>query len=69
MRITLHLLICDREAGLGYCCEWLFFRKYGRTAQIAERLGVSTRAVKYHKAAAKQGVCPGRENCMKKKVL
>jgi len=51
-RPTVKHLICD---GLGYCCEYGFFCLHRRTALIAARLGVSDRAVRYHKMAFKQG--------------
>lgn len=63
-RPTIHSLIVD---DLGYCCEFFFFSRYKQTAVIAARLGVTTRAVKYHKAAVRDGCekCPGAANCMK----
>lgn len=57
-------LICD---GLGYCCEWKFFSLYRRTAVIADRLGVTDRAVRNHKRAFREGKlkCLCEKNCMK----
>ncbi len=52
------------EEDLGYCCEWFFFQLYRRTAVVADRLGVTTRAVKYHKAACRNGKCSGKPNCL-----
>ena len=68
-RLTVNELICG-ENGLGYCCEWVFFMKYQQTGVIAERLGVTTRAVRYHRAPFRAGEldCEGRENCMKYKL-
>lgn len=65
-RLTVKMMI---EEDLGYCCEWAFFNLYRRTALIAARLGVTTRAVEYHKAAARDGclVCGGKANCLKTK--
>ena len=66
MHITVKALItAPPPSGLGYCCEWLFFQKFKRTGIIAERLGVTPRAVKYHKAEAKKGKCEGCTRCMK----
>ena len=68
-RLTVSLLICGRD-GLGYCCEWLFFTQFRKTSFIADRLGVTSRAVRIHKAAFRGGEleCEGRLNCMKYKV-
>jgi hypothetical protein len=65
-RITIHTLICDKEMGLGYCCEWIFFRLYKDTALIATRLGVTKRAVRYHKAADR--ACAASPACLKGRV-
>lgn len=63
-RLTIKMMI---EEDLGYCCEWAFFDLFKRTALIAARLGVTTRAVKYHKAAVREGckTCEGKPNCLK----
>ena len=61
---TLSHLITD---GLGYCCEAYFFSHFSNTALIAARLGVTTRAVRYHKAAGK--TCLNAVNCMKERKL
>lgn len=62
-RDSLHYLICT---SLGYCCEWKFFSLYHSTSLIAARLGVSPRAVRLHKAQARDGQlrCEGCPNCM-----
>ena len=62
-----HKLITE---GLGYCCEWFFFSRYGRTDLIALRLGVSKRLVQYARARARNGECSCEHapNCMKKFV-
>lgn len=67
-QITIRSLIC--EGGLGYCCPWFFFRRFGRTAVIADRLGVSDRAVRVAKARVAEGldVCEHRENCLHRRV-
>lgn len=62
-RPTIKILI---ETDLGYCCEWFFFSHFRQTALIADRLGVSTRAIKYHKEACRSTTCPGSPGCMKK---
>lgn len=44
---------------LGYCCEGRFFDLYPQTTLIAARLGVSERAIRKHRAAAKHcASCP-----------
>ena len=65
-RLTIHSMIVD---DLGYCCEAQFFRLYKQTALVAARLGVTTRAVKYHKARVVSGecTCENKANCMKGK--
>jgi len=71
-RQTLKLLICEAPPyGLGYCCEWAFFKLHKRTGLIAERLGVTDRAVRYHKMAFKDGdlKCPHSEKCLKGKLF
>lgn len=51
---------------LGYCCEWAFFCYHKKTAVIAARLGVTTRAVQKHKAATREcGQCEHRAKCLK----
>lgn len=54
--------------GLGYCCEWFFFSRYSNTDMIATRLGVTPRAVRYHKTALEEGElhCEQCSNCMKR---
>ena len=56
--------------GLGYCCEWAFFKTYKRTGRIADRLGVGDRAIRYHKRMFKDGElkCEGCTNCMKDRI-
>lgn len=40
------------------CCVFAFFiRQWGPTNEIAERLGVSERAVRYNKQQIKEGKC------------
>jgi hypothetical protein len=65
--VTVGTLITD---GLGYCCPWVFFRRFRSTAMIALRLGVSTGTVRTWKRAFKAGefTCTCRENCMKEKL-
>lgn len=70
-RVTVRELICD---GLGYCCEYAFFRMEKRTGLIAERLGVDARTVRYHKMAYKDGdlVCEkliAGEKCLKGRLF
>lgn len=65
-RQTFRLLITE---GLHYCCPWAFFKLYKRTALIAERLGLSTRAIRMQKARFKAGEfsCEDCANCLKRK--
>lgn len=67
-RETVHSLICD---GLGYCCEFAFFRLNKRTGLIAARLGVTDRAIRYHKAAFKAGEfrCKNAAKCLKGRLF
>ena len=53
--------------GLGYCCEWKFFSLFSNCETIADRLGVTARAVRKHKAAFQAGdlKCKDCKNCMK----
>jgi len=65
--LSVELLITE---GLGYCCAWVFFMRFKRTALIAARLGVTTRAVRYAKARFNSGEikCNNCANCMCKKL-
>lgn len=58
-------------SGLGYCCMWAFFSVYSSTQTIADRLGVSTRAVRKAKERIRSGryCCESRANCMKEKIV
>lgn len=53
------------RSGLGFCCLYAFFRCYKQTGKIADRLGVSDRAVRYKKADFKAGRlrCEHCDNC------
>ena len=55
---------------LGYCCPWFFFTHYRQTRVIADRLGVTPRAVRYAKAEVDDGMekCKGCEGCLHKKI-
>jgi hypothetical protein len=61
-------MICE---GLGYCCEYAFFRLHKRTGLIAARLGVEDRTVRYHKMAFKDGKlkCQHAEKCLKGRLF
>ena len=67
-RVTFKSLITE---GLGYCCEFGFFKCHRQTGLIAERLGVETRTVRYHKMAYVDGVtkCVNAEKCLKGKLF
>jgi hypothetical protein len=70
-QITIAALITEPPpSGLGYCCEWFFFSRYRQTALIAARLGVTPRAVRYHKEAwrACECSCEGKANCLRKRI-
>lgn len=55
---------------LGYCCPQFFFSRYTKTALIAARLGVSQRAVRYAREAAREEPprCEGCEKCLAKRI-
>lgn len=61
-------MICE---DLGYCCEAAFFTLYKGTEKVADRLGVSTRAIKYHKAKVRSGEvqCEHAPNCLARKGM
>ena len=65
--ITLRELICK---DLKYCCPYAFFCMFKKTALLAERLGVTPRAIRLHKSKWRNGeyVCEGQANCLKKKL-
>lgn len=67
-RPTVKHLITD---GLGYCCEYAFFRLFKQTWKIAARLGISDRAVRYHKRAFKDGEmhCEKCPRCLKGRLF
>jgi len=67
-RVTVKKLVVE---GLGYCCLYAFFKTYKRTGLIAARLGVSDRAIRYHKMAFKDNClsCEKRENCLKGRLF
>jgi hypothetical protein len=66
--VTVRSLIC--EGGLGYCCVWFFFQHYRNTELIADRLGVTSRAVRLAKAKVDSGdaICERRGNCMHARI-
>lgn len=65
MRQTVRHLITE---GLNYCCPWFFFRLYRRSSVIADRLGVTVRAVQKAKAEADLGECERCGKCMRQKL-
>ena len=69
-RITIKELVTSKN-GLGYCCLFCFFKCHKRTGMIAERLGVTDRAVRYHKMAFKDGNlhCEKQPGCLKGKLI
>ncbi len=70
-RPTTRILITEPPpSGLGYCCMWVFFRRFGRTSLIAARLGIAKRTIQVYAAGCRDGtfVCEGKPNCMKKRL-
>lgn len=58
--IRIHSLIT--AGGLNYCCEWMFFALYKNNRMVADRLGVSIRAVQEHRGKAAK--CTSEPRCM-----
>ena len=67
-RQTFKVLVCE---GLGYCCEYAFFKMFKQTGKIAARLGCEPRTVRYHKMAFKDGktICQKAEKCLKGRLF
>lgn len=65
---TIRSLIC--EGGLGYCCPWFFFQHYRNCEVIADRLGVTSRAIRLAKARVDSGdaICERHPNCMHARI-
>lgn len=67
-RYTFRVAVCE---GLGYCCEFAFF-KYGsrQTGMIAARLDLTDRCIRYNKAKmdSKEFICHKLANCLKEKM-
>lgn len=57
------------EEDLGYCCLEFFFTRFGKSGVIADRLGVTRRAVNVWELRVQNGecCCTNSPNCMKKK--
>jgi len=66
--ITVRSLIC--EEGLGYCCPWFFFQHYRHSETIAERLGVTSRAIRIAKARVDndEDKCEGKPGCLHTRI-
>lgn len=66
-RLTIPIMIVQ---DMGYCCPFFFFSHYRRTALIAARLGVSDRAVRYHKEELDAGrmVCAKAPGCLHARI-
>ena len=62
-RLTIRRMV---EEDLGYCCLELFLAYFPATRLVAARLGVTTRAVKYQRAATRESciTCLQRASCM-----
>jgi hypothetical protein len=56
---------------LKFCCIYAFFKLQKRTGAIADRLGMTDRTVRYHKARwrAKEYKCEGCPNCLKGRLF
>ena len=56
--------------GLGYCCEWFFWKRYTNAEMIASRLGVTVDTVRRHKLWFANGKfeCKGCEECLDKRL-
>lgn len=67
-RLTVRLMIVE---DLGYCCPKFFFETYKKTALIAARLGVSERAVRYARDAARDEplTCSTCKRCLREKLV
>ena len=67
-RPTVQSLICE---GLGYCCEYAFFRLHRQTGLIAARLGINPRTVRYHKQRFKEKEmkCENCAKCLKGRLF
>lgn len=66
-RPTVNHLVTE---GLGYCCEWFFFQHFKDTQVVADRLGVTDRAIRLAKQRVREGVsvCQQKENCLNCKI-
>lgn len=55
---------------LGYCCVWIFFRQFGRTGKIADRLGLSPRTVREWRSRHTAGEfrCEKCQGCLKDRL-
>jgi hypothetical protein len=71
-RLTFRRLVTDptREGGLGYCCPAMIFYITRNTRTIADRLGLSDRAIRYQKDAFEAGElkCECSALCLRTKV-
>jgi hypothetical protein len=60
------------ETGLGYCCEYVFWRAYKHlpTDLIAARLGMAPRTINRHRQHFDEDLihCAKCSNCMKDKI-
>lgn len=61
----------DLVQSLGYCCVWCFFRCFGRSSKIADRLGLSSRTVRDWRARFKAGEfkCTRCEKCLRDRLV
>lgn len=54
-----------------FCCLYSFFKLYRNTSEIAYRLGVTPRSIRYYKQRFKEGEfeCAKCENCLKGRLF
>lgn len=57
-------------SGLGYCCVHAFFTRVQATLPIADRLGLSSRTIRIHKARWQEGLYPCRKcpSCLHERI-
>lgn len=61
-RLTISRMVCE---DLGYCCLYAFLSLYKDNALVATRLGVTTRAIRYHRA--KMPRCEEAPTCLSRR--
>lgn len=66
-RLTIRLMIVE---DLGYCCLPFFFSRYKKNTLVADRLGVSARAVRYAREATRDEPppCTNCDQCLLRRI-